>query len=100
MARLVNAAVDRQTSASRDQVPTAVLVAIDNGGNVLTTKIPLAGAKGWKRSHLDKALTALACPPTALCVAVDSNGYVLNVQEAGGRGEDVEQDAGRHRLMA
>ncbi|MDQ6779220.1 MAG: hypothetical protein M3071_24020 [Actinomycetota bacterium] len=58
--------------------PTASFcVAIDSGGNILTTRAPLAGASGWKRSHVDKGLTALACPSTKLCVAVDFNGFVL-----------------------
>jgi hypothetical protein len=65
--------------------PTASFcVAIDSAGNVLTTTSPLAGAKGWKRSHLDKSLTALACPSTVLCVAVDSNGYVLTSRKPAG----------------
>jgi len=65
--------------------PTASLcVAIDSAGNVLTTKTPLAGAKGWKRAHVDNGLTALACPSAGLCVAVDSRGDVLTSKKPAG----------------
>ena len=68
--------------------PTASLcVAIDSAGDVLTTKTPLAGAKGWKRAHVDNGLSALACPWAGPCVAVDSRGDVLTSEKpAGGAG--------------
>ncbi len=63
---------------------TTLCVAIDSAGNVLSTRTPSAGAKGWKISRLDKDLSALACPSASLCVAVDSTGHVLSTRKPGG----------------
>ena len=63
---------------------TSFCVAIDDAGNLLTTKSPRAGGKSWKKVHLDKAVTALACASTRLCVAVDANGYVLTSRNPAG----------------
>jgi hypothetical protein len=63
---------------------TSFCAAIDDAGNLLTSKTPRALGKSWKKVHLDKAVTALACASTRLCVAVDSNGYVLTSRNPAG----------------
>ena len=52
-------------------------VAIDQAGDVLTSTNPRAGAGAWRRSRVDRKLTAISCPSRTLCVAVDARGNVL-----------------------
>ncbi len=52
-------------------------VAIDQAGDVLTSTNPRIGAGTWRRSRVDRKLTAISCPSRTLCVAVDARGDVL-----------------------
>jgi hypothetical protein len=56
---------------------TSLCVALDDAGDILTSRNPGAGARAWKRAHVDRGLTAIACPSASLCVAVDSNGNAV-----------------------
>ena len=53
-------------------------VAVDDGGNVLSTSSPTGGSGAWTRSHVDDwPLAAVRCPSTSLCVAVDRGGRAV-----------------------
>ena len=53
-------------------------VAVDDGGNVLSTSSPTGGPGAWTRSHVDDwPLAAVRCPSTSLCVAVDRGGRAV-----------------------
>jgi PQQ-like domain len=68
---------------------TRLCVAVDNGGNVLSSTNPTAGARAWKLAHLRFAtqLYDLACPSVSLCVATDRQGDVVSsVDPTGGAG--------------
>ena len=81
---------------------TQLCVAFDGNGNVLTSTDPSGGAAAWASAHVDATvvpcgsheantcagtITALTCPSTRLCVAVDSNGFVLtSTDPTGGPG--------------
>jgi hypothetical protein len=55
---------------------TRLCVALDDGGNVLTSTNPTGGARAWKRGHLrlTAGLFDLNCPSAAMCVAIATNG--------------------------
>ena len=71
---------------------TGLCVAVDAAGNVLVSADPTGGASAWTIVHIDTAtsygctgvglacqppLTAIACPATTLCAAVDFSGNLL-----------------------
>ncbi len=50
---------------------SGLCVAVDSGGNVVTSTNPTGGATAWKVTHLSvDILTAVSCPSSSLCVAV------------------------------
>jgi hypothetical protein len=62
-------------------------VAVDAGGNVLTSTSPTGGAGTWRRSLIDPGawLAAISCPTESLCVAGDSDGnLVVSTDPTGG----------------
>lgn len=58
---------------------TSLCVAVDHGGDVVSSAAPTAGARTWHVAHVDGniAITGVACPSVGLCVAVDAAGNVL-----------------------
>src|SRR5271169_6663698 len=70
--------------------PSAGLcVAVDPGGNVLTSTAPTGGASTWKRWLVDPGtwLAGVSCPTTSLCVAGDGVGDILvSTNPTGGTG--------------
>lgn len=64
---------------------SALCVAIELDGNVLTSTDPTGGAAAWTATHVDatnlnddsNVLEDISCPSTSLCVAIDSSGNVL-----------------------
>ena len=56
---------------------TSLCVALDDAGDILTSRNPGAAVPVWKRAHVDRGLSAIACPSASLCVAVDSRGNAL-----------------------
>ncbi|HUC03956.1 MAG TPA: RHS repeat-associated core domain-containing protein, partial [Acidimicrobiales bacterium] len=56
---------------------TTLCVAVDAGGNVLTSTSPTSGS--WTTANIDPytALNSVSCPSTTLCVATDVNGDVF-----------------------
>ena len=54
-------------------------VAVDAGGNVLSSTNPTGGVATWKRSLVDPGtwLAAISCPTTSLCVAGDGDGNLV-----------------------
>ena len=80
---------------------TQLCVAFDDSGNVLTSTDPTGGTAAWASAGVDTTvvpcgsheadtcagtITALTCPSIRLCVAVDSNGFVLtSTDPMGGR---------------
>jgi len=71
---------------------TGLCVAVDAAGNALASTDPTGGAAAWTIVHIDTAtsygctgtglacqppLTAIACPSTTLCAAVDFSGNLL-----------------------
>jgi putative Ig domain-containing protein len=68
---------------------TALCVAVDSVGNVLTSTNPLSGSPTWTAAKADNAggFTAITCPSTSLCVAVDFAGdAVVSTDPTGGAG--------------
>ena len=71
--------VGRLDSAPWRVVPsTSLCVAVDDGGNVVTSTDPTGGAAKWTVTNVDGAVRALgvSCPSTTLCVAADDGGGV------------------------
>lgn len=72
---------------------TSLCVAVDNQGNVATSRDPTAGAFAWKLTHVDSSfnqslfspggLAGLSCPSASLCVAVDGSGNVITSTNPG-----------------
>ena len=61
-----------------DCVSKSWCVAVDDGGNVLSTSSPTGGPGTWTRSHVDDwPLAAVRCPSASLCVAVDRGGRAV-----------------------
>jgi hypothetical protein len=55
----------------------ALCVAVDYGGNVVTSRNPTGGAAASKVAHVGVSeLWGVSCASTSLCVAVDNVGYV------------------------
>jgi hypothetical protein len=77
---------------------TALCVAVDGAGNVVTSTDPTGGAGAWAVAKIDSSQTqnntdnagavldrSVSCPSTAMCVAVDAAGNALvSTQPAGG----------------
>ena len=57
----------------------ALCVAVDRGGNVLTSADPSAAAPSWGSGAVDpgQSLNSVACAPAGPCVAVDGEGGVV-----------------------
>src|SRR5439155_25704446 len=57
---------------------TILCVAVDQGGNVVTSKNPTGGATAWKVTHVagTALLNGVSCPTPTLCIAVGDNGSV------------------------
>jgi hypothetical protein len=68
----------------------SLCVATDSSGNVLTSANPTGGVRFWNAAHVDSRhgelcgaatcpqwLTSISCPSVALCVALDTEGYVF-----------------------
>jgi hypothetical protein len=76
----------------------SLCVAVDNGGNVITSTNLRGGSNTWKLTHIDNestgcfhacptALLAVSCPSTALCVASDTGGRIFwSTDPTGGAG--------------
>jgi hypothetical protein len=76
-------------SLSGISCPTVSLcVAVDAGGNALSSTDPTGGTAAWTRSNVAAtALRGVSCPSASLCVAVDAGGDVLTSQDpTGGAG--------------
>jgi Bacterial Ig-like domain (group 3) len=68
---------------------SGLCVAVDGGGNVVTSSNPTGGAVAWTVTHVDDgstacvtfsvctSLTGVSCPSSGLCVAVDVSGNVV-----------------------
>jgi hypothetical protein len=59
---------------------SALCVAVDSDGNVLTSTNPIGGRLDWSAPvTIDgtRSVNAVSCPSISLCVAVDSDGNVL-----------------------
>jgi hypothetical protein len=58
---------------------TSFCVAVDNGGNVLTSMNPTGDASAWTTTNADGSdvLTGVSCPSIGLCVAVDFDGFAV-----------------------
>jgi hypothetical protein len=58
---------------------SGLCVAIDVGGNVVTSKNPTGGAAAWKVTHVARfpPLSGISCPSSELCVAVGGNAEVV-----------------------
>jgi hypothetical protein len=71
--------VDGTNEFSAVSCPSMTLcVAVDAGGNVVTSTSPASSASGWKVSHVDSSrLTGVSCWSTTQCAAVDKAGNVL-----------------------
>jgi hypothetical protein len=67
---------------------TALCVAVDQTGHVITTTKPKGGNGSWKPAvKVDgkNTLTGVSCPTTKLCVAIDQQGYVVtSIKPTGG----------------
>jgi hypothetical protein len=61
-------------------------VAMDTGGNVVTSSNPTGGAAAWTLTPVEASyyLTGVSCPSSVLCVAVDSGGNVVIGRASGG----------------
>src|SRR5436190_20921665 len=61
-------------------------VAVDEVGNVITSKNPSGGAGTWKVTEVDpgNALTAVSCPSAGLCVVLDGAGNVVTSSDPTG----------------
>ena len=56
----------------------SLCVAVDDAGNVLSSRHPSGRASAWQRAHIDaRPLMGVACPSVELCVSADSYGYAL-----------------------
>src|SRR2546430_11743306 len=64
----------------------SLCVAVDDVGNVLTSRNPTGGAEAWTVTHVDSVkspntlavdLAGVSCPTNGLCVAVDHSGNVI-----------------------
>ena len=58
---------------------SGLCVAVDRGGNVVTSTNPTGGATAWTVTHVDgsNGLDSVSCPSSGLCVAVDDAGNVV-----------------------
>src|SRR4029077_19109748 len=58
---------------------SGLCVAVDNGGNVVTSSNPTGGAAAWTVTHVDGSnfLVGVSCPSSGLCVAVVQVGNVV-----------------------
>ena len=64
---------------------SALCVAVDRAGNVLTSTDPGRSGGTWSRAHVDGSpLVGVSCPSVALCVAVDGAGNVLSSGDPAG----------------
>lgn len=65
---------------------SSLCVAVDAGGNAVTSTSPGLGATRWTASAIDPgvALTAVSCPSAQLCVAVDRAGQILTTTNPSG----------------
>jgi len=72
-------------------------VAVDSGGNVVTSRNPTGGTAAWKMAHVDGpivciigegsspcGLQAISCPSVELCVAVDGVGNLVTSRNPAG----------------
>ena len=81
--------VDGANAIESISCPTSALcVAVDDNGNVLTSTNPTGGRSAWSTPvSIDTTqINAVSCPSISLCVAVDSNGNVLTSNPTGGSG--------------
>ena len=79
--------IDGANSLTSIACPSASLcVAVDDGGNVVSSTDPVGGAAHWSASSVDGSpLLAVACPTTTACVATDGDGGdVTSTNPAGG----------------
>jgi hypothetical protein len=60
-------------------VGTALCIAVDNQGNMLTSSTVTAPTPAWRFSNVDETnlIASISCPALELCVAVDSLGNTL-----------------------
>jgi hypothetical protein len=58
---------------------SGLCVAVDDGGDVVTTPNALATSPVWTVTHVDtnRRLSAVSCPGSGLCVAVDNAGALV-----------------------
>ncbi len=79
--------VDPDNALEAVSCPAAwMCVAVDNGGNVVTSTDPGGGADRWNVAHIDSdtvadasaTLTDVSCPSVSLCVAVDNVGALFS----------------------
>src|SRR5439155_4222284 len=73
---------------------TGFCAAVDGEGNVLTSTNPTGGEGAWAIAPIDgqltdprslgEVVTAISCPTTSLCVAVDNIGNVITSTNPGG----------------
>jgi hypothetical protein len=58
---------------------TQLCVAVDDGGDAVTSTNPTGGASAWSIVDVDESnsINAVSCPTATLCVAVDNAGQVL-----------------------
>jgi hypothetical protein len=54
-------------------------VAVDNIGNVITSRNPTGGKSAWRVTNVDarNSLSGVSCPTSTFCVAVDNVGNVI-----------------------
>jgi len=72
--------VGQYNSLTQVACPTKSLcVAVDDAGNVLSTKSPNGAASAWTLARVDpgNSLTGVSCPTAHLCAASDDAGNVL-----------------------
>lgn len=73
---------------------SALCVAVDSDGNVVTSSDPTGGPAAWTVTNVDSvrlstvdssnALIGISCPDTNLCVAVDGNGNIVTSSNPSG----------------
>ncbi len=90
----------------------SLCVATDGPGDIVTSKHPGDGAGAWQVTHVDSnrtcersmcpaSFTAISCPATSLCVALDTAGYVFwSTEPSGGAAWSTAKISGEYGLKA